>query len=226
MSKKQKQPTTIQTTPATVPWYRRIWVILTALGAVLGFVLLQGPTALQNAERLPSDIERVTGRFLSWYYDDKAWNGIWSAKPEGYADAGDMSLSDSDLMLNLVVEYGKVGGDLSTKAICKINPMFDFLMLEGKISGDTATILAFDFIGGKRENFFRFTAKREGIVMNVTLQEGFTDWIPQPVRIARHPGDGEDPYAKMSGLCAAEKEELMKQIRPAGLEKGVRKPIQ
>jgi hypothetical protein len=166
-----------------------------------------------------------TKRGHLWYYDDKAWTGVWSARPEGYVDSGDMKLSDTDLMLNLIVDHGKVGGDLSTKAICKINPMFDYLMLEGDISGDTATITAFDFIGGKRENFFRFTAKREGVVMNVELKEGFIDWIPRPVRIARHPDEGEDPYANMPGLCADEKGKFMKQIRPSGLEKGVRKPL-
>lgn len=202
-----------------VHWYRRAWFVITLVGAGLYGVLANGPMLLSNAEKLPSEFERVSGKFLSWYYEDQAWEGLWSASPEGYVDSVDMNLSDVDIKLHLLAEHGNIGGEISTKSICRVVPMLDYLLLEGKVSGDTATITAFDFIGGKRKNFFRFSAKRDGVVITVSPREGTQDWLPSaPVRIGLHPSNGgEDPYDQLFGTCKVEKEELMKKIRPGGL---------
>lgn len=181
-------------------------------------MLANGPMLLANAEKLPSEFERVSNQFLTWYYKDKAWEGLWSANPEGYIDTADMNLSAVDLKLHLLVERGKVGGEIAMKSICHVTPMLDYYLLEGKISGDIATITAFDFIGGQRKDFFRFTAEREGVVITVSLKDGSPEWLPALARIGLHsihPGD--DPYTQLTGTCSAEKEELMKKIRPAGL---------
>lgn len=200
------------------PWYRRVWFLLSLVGAGLYGLLANGPTLLSNAEKLPTEFERVSGRFLSWYYEDPAWEGLWSAHPEGYVDTEDMKLSDVDVKLHLLVAHGRIGGEIATKSICRVIPMFDYLLLEGNISGDTATITAFDFIGGERKNFFRFTAKRDGVVITISLKEGAQEWLPASARIGLHPRrEGEDPYDQLTGTCSVEKEELMKKIRPSGL---------
>lgn len=181
-------------------------------------MLANGPTLLANAEKLPAEIERVSNQFLAWHYEDRAWEGLWSATPEGYVDIGDMKLSDVDVKLHLIVERGNIGGEIAMKSICRVLPMFDYLLLEGKISGNTATITAFDFIGGHRKNFFRFLAKRDGAVITTTLKEGAPEWLPIAARIGLHPPrDGEDPYKALNGTCSTEKEELMRRIRPSGL---------
>lgn len=209
-----KRPASSSNAKTKVPWYRRVWFLLSLLGAGLYGLLANGPMVLSNAEKLPAEFERVSGRFLSWYYEDQAWEGLWSAKPEGYVDIGDMKLSDTDIKLHLVAEHGRIGGEIATKSICRAIPMFDYLLLEGKVSGDTATITAFDFIGAERKNFFRFTAKRDGVVITVSLKDGAQEWLPASVRIGLHPhGDG-DPYDQLTGTCSVEKEELMKKIRP------------
>ncbi|NMQ18583.1 hypothetical protein E4P82_04840 [Candidatus Competibacter phosphatis] len=202
-----------------VPWYRRAWFLITLIGAGIYGLLANGPTLLSNAEKLPSEFERVSGKFLSWYYKDQAWTGLWSANPEGYVDTEDMKLSDVDIKLHLIAEHGWIDGEISMKSICNVVPMFDYLLLEGKVGGDIATITAFDFIGGERKNFFRFTAKRDGVVITVSPKEGAQGWLPSaPARVGLHPLlDGENPYNQLTGTCRVEKEELMKKIRPKGL---------
>lgn len=226
MSRKRGQPSAKQTVASSdaqvrVPWYRRVWFLITLIGAEVYGLLANGPALLSNAEKLPSEFERVSGKFLSWYYKDQAWMGLWSATPEGYVDTGDMKLSDVDIKLHLVAEHGRIGGEIAMKSICRVIPMFDYLLLEGKVSGDTAAITAFDFIGGKRKNFFRFTAKRDGVVITVSPKEGAQEWLPPaPARVGLHPlGDGEDPYNQLTGTRRIEKEELMKKIRPEGLRR-------
>lgn len=196
-----------------------MWLLITLIGAGVYGLLANGPTLLSNAEKLPSEFERVSDKFLSWYYKDQAWTGLWSANPEGYVDTEDMKLSDVDIKLHLVAEHGWIDGEVAMKSICSVVPMFDYLLLEGKVSGDIATITAFDFIGGKRKNFFRFTAKRDGVVITVSQKEGAQGWLPSvPVRVGLHPlHDGEDPYNQLTGTCRVEKEELMEKIRPEGL---------
>jgi hypothetical protein len=223
MARKRRQPSDKPVTPSdlqvTVPWYRRVWFLITLVGAGLYGLLANGPMLLSNAEKLPSEFERVSGKFLSWYYEDQAWAGLWSANPEGYVDSVEMKLSDVDIKLHLLSEHGRIGGEISMKSICRVVPMFDYLLLEGKVSGDRATITAFDFIGGERKNFFRFSAKRDGVVITVSPEEGSREWLPAvPVRIGLHPSrEGEDPYDQLTGTCRVEKEELMKRIRQGGL---------
>lgn len=223
MARKRRQPSAKPVTPSdlqvAVPWYRRVWFLITLIGAGLYGLLANGPTMLSNAEKLPAEFERVSGKFLSWYYEDQAWEGLWSANPEGYVDSVEMKLSPVDIKLHLLSEHGKIGGEISMKSICRVVPMFDYLLLEGKVSGDIATITAFDFIGGERKNFFRFSAKRDGVVITVSPKEGAREWLPAaPVRIGLHPfREGEDPYDQLTGTCRVEKEELMKMIRPEGM---------
>ena len=223
MARKRRQPSARPVTSSdlqvTLPWYRRVWFLITLVGAGLYGLLANGPMLLSNAEKLPSEFERVSGKFLSWYYEDQAWTGLWSANPEGYVDSVEMKLSDVDIKLHLLSEHGRIGGEISMKSICRVVPMFDYLLLEGKISGDIATITAFDFIGGERKNFFRFSAKRDGVVITVAPGEGAQEWLPAvPERIGLHPSrEGEVPYDHLTGTCRVEKEELMKKIRPSGL---------
>ncbi|MEW6400285.1 MAG: hypothetical protein AB1649_00725 [Chloroflexota bacterium] len=214
-----KPPATSSTVQVKAPWYLRVWFVITLVGAGLYGLLANGPMLLSNAEKLPSEFERVSGKFLSWHYEDQAWEGLWSANPEGYVDSVEMKLSDVDIKLHLLVEHGNIGGEISMKSICHVVPMFDYLLLEGKVSGDTATITAFDFIGGERKNFFRFFAKRDGVVITVSPGEGAQDWLPSaPVRIGLHPSNkSEDPYDQLFETCKVEKEALMKKIRPDGL---------
>jgi hypothetical protein len=221
MPKKQKStgakgPKHAADRPVTVAWYRRAWVVLSIIGAALYGLIANGPTLLANAEKLPGDFGRVSGKFLSWYYKDRDWEGLWSANPEGYVDMGDMKLSDVDIKLHLAVEHGKIGGEIATKSICRAMPMFDYLLLDGTISGNTATVTAFDFIGGERRNFFRFTAQREGVVITISLKEGSPEWLPSAAKIGLHPGK-QDPYKSLTGTCSVEREALLKQIRPKGL---------
>lgn len=223
MARKRRAPSAKPVTSSdhqvTVPWYRRVWLLITLVGAGLLGLLSNGPMLLSNAEKLPSEFERVSGKFLSWYYEDQAWEGLWSANPEGYVDSVDMKLSDVDIKLHLLSEHGKIGGEISMKSICRVVPMFDYLLLEGKVSGDFATITAFDFIGGERKNFFRFSAKRDGVVITISPKDGAQEWLPAvPVRIGLHPsGEGEYPYDQLIGTCKVDKDELMKKTRPSGL---------
>ena len=221
MARKRRQPSTKPVTPSdlqiTVPWYRRVWFLITLVGAGIYGLLANGPMLLSNAEKLPSEFDRVSGKFLSWYYEDQAWTGVWSAHPESYVDNVDMKLSDVDIKLHLVSEQGSIGGEISMKSICRVVPKFDYLLIDGKVSGDTATIPAFDTIDGERKNFFRFSAKRDDdLVITVTPEEGAREWLPPyPVRIGLHqPRENEDPYDQLTGTCGVEREELMKKIRP------------
>ncbi|MBW8365309.1 MAG: hypothetical protein K0M39_12225 [Rhizobium sp.] len=220
MSKKRRQPSARPSATSNVrtPLYRRLWFLLSLVGAGLYGLILTGPALLSNAEKLPAQFERVSGRFLSWYKEDQAWEGLWSASPEGYIDAEDMKLSDVDVKLHILAEHGRIGGEIATKSICRTIPMLDYLLLDGKVSGDIATITAYDFIGGKRKDFFHFTAKRDGVVITVALKEGEQEWLPAPARIGLHPRrKGEDPYDQLTGTCGEEREEFMRKIRPSGL---------
>ena len=200
------------------PWYRRVWLVLSVLGAAVLGLLSNGPTLLVNAEKLPGEYARVSNRFFAWFYSDEDWEGVWSAGAEGYVDGASMNLSASDLVLHITPQRGRIGGEIAMPVICRATPLLDYYLLDGQVSGDTATITAYDYVGGYRQNFFRFNAKREGVVITVTPAAGAIDWLPTATRIALHPRvESEDPYKLLHGKCAAEREAFMKTIRPQGL---------
>ena len=92
-------------------------------------------------------------------------------------------------------------------------PLFDYVLIEGKVSGTKANILAFDMIGGSRKNLAKFNLTRDGIVLTVVPSEGAKAWLPQPVRIGLHPDETSDAaYKSLSGFCKAERDAL-KQLR-------------
>lgn len=133
------------------------------ISTVVYFVLKDGPTMLSNAEKLPAAIVSVKEKFLGWYYEDEAWSGMWSASREG--DTEDLKLSDVDLRIDIDSKQGQIGGTIATKTICQALPVFDFLLVEGSISGSNkAEILVYDWVGGKRTKFARLTLRREGVV--------------------------------------------------------------
>lgn len=209
-------------------WYSRVWVVLSFAGAALFGLLANGPALIANAEKLPGDIARVSGNFLSWYFEDGDWDGLWSAHPEGYIDMEEMNLSDTDVKLHLQVEGGSIGGEIAMKSICRATPLLDYFLLDGRVNkfdAGTAKIVAFDFIGGRRRVFFTLTVKRQGVVMTVS-EDGPPQWLRAPVRIALNPLDkDDDPYKQLTGACSAEREEFLKTIRPPNLRPGVRAPL-
>ena len=207
--------------PAT-PLYRRAWVLLAALGTVLGAVLANGPTYIENAEKMPSMVERVTNKFQSWLYEDARWDGFYGTSPEAYADIEDMKLSEADMGLHLMVERGHVGGEITARGICKVAPLSHYFLLDGEVGmgGKKASIIAFDIREGKRVNYFRFTAVRDGPVLTIAHSEGPKDWMPKPLRVAHYPNlTGEDAiYKVMLDFCNPEREALfgaLKKLRDA-----------
>lgn len=197
-----------------MPWYRRVWVITSALGTALVAVLTTGPTLLTNAENLNKESVRIFKQINAWYSDDSAWAGVWSTYPEGIVDIEDMKLSTTDLRLHLVADSGKLSGEITSKLICQTVPTLDYLLLEGTTSGDTATLTAFDFLGGHRRDFFRFKAKREGVILEITLIDGLPDWIPGGARVGLHPSEEKDDSEQTPiGYCAIERADYIRKLR-------------
>lgn len=116
MAKRKRQTNTSAPTEVpAVPWYKRAWVILSFVGAALYGLLMYGPTMLSNAQSLPAEFEKTKNKFLTWYYDDEAWSGMWSSAPEGYVDIADMRLSSTDVRIIIDAEQGTIGGVIAAK---------------------------------------------------------------------------------------------------------------
>jgi hypothetical protein len=152
-------------------------------------LILNAPTLITNLENLPRDVSRVTDKFLGLYYDDEAWTGFWSEFPEGYVDLEEMNLASVKLGIDITSTSGEIGGMIGTKEICNTLPFGEFLHINGKVSGNEAVITAFDYIGGKRQEFTRLTLKRDGIIITVKPIGGIVDLFPQEAKIGRHPDD-------------------------------------
>ena len=137
---------------------------------------------------MPTEISATSDQYLSWRKEDEKWTGDWSTFPEGIVDMADMNLSDGvDLKMSLVSKSGDIGGEISTGTICKRVPHFDFLMIKGKVSGNTARIAVWDIIGGKAVTFADLDLVRKDDVITVKPVSGNGDWFPSGARIGKHP---------------------------------------
>ncbi|MCC5075659.1 hypothetical protein ABQE73_09535 [Xanthomonas campestris pv. campestris] len=219
MPSKEETPQPKQGAHNAVPWYRQKITFLSLLAPVfifLGWILLSGPTALQNSRILPDEVNKTWHAFSSWLHEDEEWTGTWSATPEGYVDFEEMLLSDTDLIITLSSSEGNLSGTVASKSICRAMPLFNFNLLEGSVSalGSRAEIKVFDHIGGKRLDLGSIQLRRNGPVMDVIAGAIFLQVLPVPVRIARHPNGSESSQPEpMSDYCAKEREALFEKLR-------------
>lgn len=197
------------------PWYKRFWVIASGICAIVAAILVNGPEALRNSRVLPSEVSKTISQFRSWVKEDSEWTGKWTAHPEGFADLADMQLSDVDLEIVIWATEGRIDGTIATKRLCKELPMFNYILLEGSVFGNSAKVVAWDLVGGHRVDFARLTLERDGYLMAVTPIAGNKEWFPATARIARDPSAPEEK-GKLDAdhtFCAAEKADFLNSLR-------------
>lgn len=215
MARKSKRRVQTQTTPtAQGPWYKRVWVVVSATSVIVSAILLKGPVLLQNARILPEEARQTANQFLSWLKEDDEWTGHWSSFPEGIVDMPDMHLSDVDMQITIWASQGYIDGTIATKSICRSIPFLNYVLLRGEVFGDTANVVAWDILQGHKTNFAELKLVRDGDVVTVTPVSGRKDWFPATARLGRHPADpGAIPESDHT-FCAEERNEMFKNRSP------------
>ncbi|NJC43811.1 MULTISPECIES: hypothetical protein [Xanthomonas] len=219
MSSEENSPQPKQVAHKMAPLHMKkitFWSFLTSIFIFLSWIFLSGPTALQNLRILPDELNKTWHAFSSWLHEDEEWTGTWSANPEGYADVEEMRLSDTDLVITLSSSEGILSGTVASKSICRAMPLFNFNLLEGRVSalGGSADIKVFDYVGGKRLDLGSIQLRRDGSAVDVIAGAIFLQVLPVPVRIARDPNRSESSQPEhMSDYCAKEREALFEKLR-------------
>lgn len=207
MSRRRKQQTAAVPTmpvpePLKPPWYKRMWLVVVAVASVAFTLGLYGPALLQNIRSLPAEVETTRDQYLSWLKEDAEWTGDWSTFPEGIVNMGDMRLSEGvDLRLSLQAKNGELGGMIASGKVCSNIPVFDFLLLRGSVSGNTATVEVWDIVGGHQQVFERLKLIRENDVITVQSEREESSWFYHGARIGKHP---ETDEGFMGGFCKRE----------------------
>lgn len=212
------------------PWYRKSWVVISASVAVVSSlvgIVLKSNDAVTQLELLPSKVAHAKEQFLTWYHDDGEWAGVWSGSPEGVVDAKDMHLSeDSDLFMELTANQGQLGGMVGTKKLCPLSPLVGYALLEGKVSGNTGTVVVFDIVGGARRNYAQLTLRREDGVITVTPSEGHPELFSGPARLGRGVElDRNELDATWAEHCKSEREEFRRTVRRLVAERKASAPV-
>lgn len=195
-----------------VPWYKRVWVVVSATSVVISAILLKGPSLLQNARILPEEVRLTMSKFLSWAKEDDAWTGHWSSYPEGIVNMADMRLSDVDMQITIWASQGDIDGTIATKNICRSIPVLNYVLLRGSVSGNAAHVVAWDIVQGHKTDFAKLTLAREGDAMTVTPIDGRKDWFPSTARLGRHPTRSEPDQA----FCSEERKAFFEKPRTPG----------
>lgn len=190
------------------PWFIVFWPIVS-------FLLLQSASAIQNLRSIGAE----WNSFESWLYEDKHWTGTWLPNPEGYVDGEEMGVDygsgiEPRLMLN--AERGELGGTISTVGICKVFeafPLIDFLNVSGNASmtGDTAVLDVWDYVGGRRRVYRKIELKRDGIRMDYKLLVGGENLLPKNARIWLDPASMPPPPELAGNIPALERSSFCRE---------------
>ncbi len=161
---------------------RPAWV---ALGGVIVFVLIHGVEAMGNLRKLPSEFDQTIRQFWDWYYDAADWSATWSSREEGHVE--DYRQSAMPIKLSLVVERGKVSGEIFNLEVCKLNPLFVPVLLEGEIFRGDVVAYTFAIVGGQKYFLFSFSAQRsdrEPVITIAAIRDPL-GLLPEPARLVR-----------------------------------------
>ncbi len=184
---------TAQPVPSKPPWYKRAWVVASAVGGIAFTLGMNGPTLLQNIRKLPSEVNATSEQYLSWIKEDEEWTGNWSTFPEGIVNMEDMKLSTGvDLRISLHSKNGEISGEISSGAICKGFPAFDFLLVRGNVSGNSAHLTVWEIIGGETKTFEEIELNRQEGVITVIPKAGASSWFTNRARLGKHPETDKD----------------------------------
>lgn len=205
---------------AKLPWYKRVWFVVSATSVIVSAILLKGPNLLQNARILPAEIRQTASQFLSWAKDDADWTGHWSSFPEGIVNMADMHLSDVDMQITIWAKEGSIDGTIATKSICKSIPVLNHVLLRGEVSGTTADVIAWDIVQGHKTDFAQLRLARDGHVITVTPLTGRKEWFPATARLGKHPPElGKEPESDQT-FCDHERKSFFEKLRPSTNKKG------
>jgi hypothetical protein len=184
-------------------WLKRPWAIVVAVATVIGVFFLNINSVLTNVRAFPSEVRETGAQLSTWYYDDDAWNGYWTSHPEAYVDVADMNLSKFPYGLYLQVQNGEIDGMIADQPVCLSVP-FDFVLVRGHVDtfGKSATVFAWDTIGGHDVNFAKLKLKIVDGIMTVEPVEGVKRLFPT-ARIAFDPTAKEWPAEFCEGKQAA-----------------------
>jgi len=150
----------------------------------IGWILMNGVTAIDNAERLPSAISRLHTKASNWYHTDQSWTGYWTN--EGEIDARYQQSIYVDL--DLLVQSDGVQGTITSVPQSEAIP-FEYVLVEGAVSGDTLNLLAYDYFQGIRKEIATFSVTRikaEGLdqIKLTTIQQS-QPWYPKEATLWR-----------------------------------------
>ena len=200
---------------AVMPYVKKSWVVVTAIVGVLFTALLNAPTLLDNARKLPASYQQTKAQYLTWLHEDSDWTGNWSSFPEGLIDVEEMRLSDVDMQITIWASQGNIDGVIGTRAICKQFPFWDYVLLRGNVSGDSAEVVAFDYIGGLSRDFAQLQLERNGNVLTITPVSGQKDWFPATARLGRHPRAPDAKPDPDMDFCDEELKSFIQELTPA-----------
>ncbi|MDP2111204.1 MAG: hypothetical protein Q8N48_07655 [Thiobacillus sp.] len=160
-----------------VPWYRKTWLKLVALAGLIGWVLLNGPTAIDNLQILPSKIQSAFSKVQGWYHTDSVWTAKWTN--EGEIDI--RYQPDVYMDLDIIVSDDGVGGTITSSKFLENNFPFDFMLIRGEqVNDNKIQLSAYDYIGGVLIDF----AKLEGEIVTtegVSIIHLRTIWQAIPI---------------------------------------------
>lgn len=207
-------------------------MIVCVIGAVLAWVLLNGPSALSNARILPGELQKTLDAFLSWHYDDEKWTGTWSSREEGHID--DYKQAELPLKLSIESRHGKVLGEMFNRAVCELNPMLPPVLIEGAIRRDKLVAYAFAYVGGERRLLYEFSGKQSGHepVLTLTSLQDPAGLLPSSARLV-HRIEVEPAQTDFAAIgeadhpdleCPESPLEYIERLRKEGYLKGIEEP--
>lgn len=136
-------------------WYNKTWVRVIAGMSLLGWILVQGPTALDNAHILPAKLGDTYQDVVDWYHTDGKWTAKWSN--EGEVDARNQP--GVYVNLDLLVYDDGASGNISSSNFPASFPL-EFMLIEGTKTENVIRVRVYDYFQGIPKDVARLQIER------------------------------------------------------------------
>lgn len=186
---------------------------IAAGAALIGALFFGGLSALPGATSGPASLQHKWNALLSWYYDDRAWEGTWSTHPDSATAM--LPLNEQDVFLQLTMAQGVATGIIASPTLCAQFPFSDTAQFQGEMVDGQLHGTASPMVGGEPQGMVTIVITRDGNNLRLLATADEVPLFSKPILIRKLVDlSASRASEQLQGYCDKQREALIRRLRP------------
>lgn len=185
---------------------------IAAGAALIAALFFGGWSALPGATSGSASLQHKWNALLSWYYDDRAWEGSWSTHPDSATAM--LPLNEQDVFLQLAMAQGVAAGIVASPTLCTRFPFSDTAQFHGEMVDGQLHGTAYPMVGGEPQGVVTIVITRDGGNLRLAATANEVPLFSEPILIRKHDDlSASRALAQLQGYCDNQREALIRRLR-------------